>query len=116
MKFDKNHQPCLTDEDLERYRWLIDAATSLWAFLVKEAADARVAQGGQRDIGSVVLGARIEVPYLGPRKRIGKPRKIISAPGGQGCGCWEGKPLQAVLGFLQEHGLPSARYNPGVMD
>lgn len=100
------------DKDFQddTFKVLRDQAAEFW----HDRCEAYVKEHG--DQGTSVLGARLEVAYLGPRKRKIARKRFLKVPASatQGASTWE-ESVRDVLEFLRIHGI-EATYNPGFMD
>jgi hypothetical protein len=101
-----------TPDTLEAAYWTIENARRLW----QRKCEEYLKKNGER--GANVVGAGIGVQYLGPRRRLSRPKMIISASTVVSSYCnlvWE-ESVDEVVDFLQQNGLPSAHYIGGRMD
>jgi hypothetical protein len=97
------------DVDIATFGDIIKQASEMW----KEKTLEYYHKNG--DVGTCVLGACIEVYYLGKRCRIPTTRCIIGTPDvAQGSITWEHS-VDEVIKYLKENGV-EARYNCGFMD
>ena len=101
-----------TPDTLEAAYWTIENARRLW----QRKCEEYLKKNGEQ--GANVVGAGIGVQYLGPRRRLYRPKMIISASTVVSSYCnlvWEDS-VDEVVNFLQQNGLPSAHYIGGRMD
>lgn len=97
------------NSDIAKFSDVIKCASEMW----KEKAQEFHNKNG--DVGTCVLGAGIEVHYLGKRCRKPRMLRIIDVPSvAQGSITWEHS-VDEIIKYLKDSGI-EAIYNYGFMD
>lgn len=107
-----NYVTAYNDDDIEKLRPIIAKATHLWRTRCNEY------QLANKQQGTYVMGAGIEIYHLAPRHRNPQLKMIISTldiTNSLRSLVWESS-KEEVLNFLKSSGIDDASYNPGFMD